>query len=69
MVLGHEGPYFVKEHSDSRSKYTEYDMINMLEFLVDNIFVVLGERFSNRQSILRAPIVPLGSCSRLERNS
>ena len=29
-------------------KYTEDDIINMLEFLVDNTFVVLGERFSNR---------------------
>ena len=42
LVLGHEGPYFVKEHSDSKSKYTEDDIINMLEFLVDNIFVVFG---------------------------
>ena len=32
----------VKEHSDSKNKYTEDDIINMLEFLVDNIFVVFG---------------------------
>ena len=42
LVLGREWPYFVKEHSDSRNKYTEDDIINMLEFLVDNIFVVFG---------------------------
>ena len=42
MVLGREGPYFVKEHSDSKKKYTEDDIINMPEFLVDNIFVVFG---------------------------
>ena len=42
LVLGREGPYFVKEHSDSKNKYTEDDIINMLEFLVDNIFVVFG---------------------------
>ena len=42
MVLGREGPYFVKEHSDSKSKYTEEDIIKMLEFLVDNIFVVFA---------------------------
>ena len=42
LVLGCEGPYFVKEHSDSENKYTEDDIINMLEFLVDNIFVVFG---------------------------
>ena len=42
MVLGREGPYFVKEHSDSKNKYTEEDIIKMLEFLVDNIFVVFA---------------------------
>ena len=42
LVLGREGPYFVKEQSDSKNKYTEDDIINMLEFLVDNIFVVFG---------------------------
>ena len=39
FVLGREGLYFVKEHSDSNNKYTEEDIIKMLEFLVDNIFV------------------------------
>ena len=42
LVLGREGPYFVKERSDSKNNYTEDDIINMLEFLVDNIFVVFG---------------------------
>ena len=42
LVLGREGPYFVKEHSDSKNKYTEDDIVNVLEFLVDNIFVVFG---------------------------
>ena len=42
LVLGHEGPYIVREHSDSTSKYTEEDIIRMLEFLVDNIFVVFA---------------------------
>ena len=42
LVLGREGPYFVKEHSDLKNKYTADDIINMLEFLVDNIFVVFG---------------------------
>ena len=41
-VLGREGPYFVKEHSDAKNKYTEEDIIKMLEFLVDNIFVVFA---------------------------
>ena len=42
LVLGREGPYFVREHSDSKSKYTEEDIIRMLEFLVDNIVVVFA---------------------------
>ena len=42
LVFGREGPYFVKENSDSKNKYTEDDIINMLDFLVDNIFVVFG---------------------------
>ena len=33
LVLGHEETYFVKEHSDSKSKYSEDDVIKMLEFL------------------------------------
>ena len=39
---GHDGPYFVKEHSDSKHKYSEDDIFNMLEFLADNIFVVFA---------------------------
>ena len=42
LVLGREDTYFVKEHSDSDKKYTEDDIVKMLEFLVDNIFVVFG---------------------------
>ena len=41
LVLGREGPYFVEE-TDSKNKYTEEDIIKMLEILVDNIFVVLA---------------------------
>ena len=41
-VLGHEETYFVKEHSDSKSKYSEDDIIKMLEILVDNIFVIFA---------------------------
>ena len=34
----------MKEHSDSKHKYSEDDIIKMLEFLVDNIFVVFAEK-------------------------
>ena len=49
LVLGHEEAYFVKEHSDSQSMYSEDDIIKMLEFLVDNMFVVFpaDSRHSN----------------------
>ena len=42
LVLGHEETYFVKEHSDSKNKYSKDDITKMLEFLVDNIFVVFA---------------------------
>ena len=42
LVLGHEETYFVKEHSDSKNKCSEDDIIKMLEFLVDNLFVVFA---------------------------
>ena len=41
-VLGREGAYFAKEQSDSKSKYIEEDIIRMLDFLIDNIFVVFA---------------------------
>ena len=44
MVLGHEETYFVKEQSDSKNKYSEDDIIKMLEILVDNIFVVFADK-------------------------
>ena len=41
LVLGHEDAYyFVKEHSYSKNKYSEDDIIKMFEFLVDNIYVI-----------------------------
>ena len=32
----------MKEHSDSKNKYTEEEIIKMLELLVDNFFVVFA---------------------------
>ena len=34
----------MKKHSDSKNKYFGGDIIKMLEFLVDNIFVVFAEK-------------------------
>ena len=42
----------MKEHSDSKNKYSEDNIIKMLEFLVDNIFVVFaGKVFKQRVDI------------------
>ena len=36
----------MREDSDSKSKNSEDDIIEMLEFLIDNIFVIFRVRFS-----------------------
>ena len=38
----------MKEHSDFKHKYTEDEIIKMLEFLVDNNFVVLAGKVSQQ---------------------
>jgi hypothetical protein len=40
LVLGRDRSYFVKKHSDSINKLSETDIVNMFEFLIDNIFVL-----------------------------
>jgi hypothetical protein len=42
LILGRDRSYFVKHHSDSTKAFSETDIFNMLEFLIDNIFVMLG---------------------------
>ena len=42
IVLGRDRSYIVKNHSDSTKKFSETDIINMREFLIDNIFVIFG---------------------------
>ena len=49
-MLGRDRSYFVKHHSDSTKKLSETDIFNMLEVLIDNIFVMFGGRVFNRQS-------------------
>jgi hypothetical protein len=43
-VLGRDRYYFVQKHSDSTKKFSETNIINMLEFLIENIFVIFGGR-------------------------
>ena len=44
LVLGRDKPYFVVNNCDSNKKYTEDDICGMLDFLIDNIFVIFGGR-------------------------
>ena len=36
--------YFVRDHSDAQQKYSAANVIKMLEYLIDNIFVEFGGR-------------------------
>ena len=42
IVVGYKSTYFVKDHSEAKNKYTEDDIVIMIEFLIDNIFVESG---------------------------
>jgi hypothetical protein len=44
LVLRRDISYLVKHHSDSTKKFSETDIFIMLDFLIDNIFVLFGGR-------------------------
>ena len=44
LTPGPHWTYFGKEHSDSTNKYCEDDVIKIVKFLVDNMFVVFAGR-------------------------
>ena len=44
LVLGKLKSYFVKEHTESKNKFTDAEIVQMLDFLIDNIFVEFGGR-------------------------
>jgi hypothetical protein len=44
LVIGKQDTYFLRHHSESPYKYSEADSKSMLEFLVDNIYVVFGDQ-------------------------
>ena len=44
LVIGRDESYFVKNYSKSDKKYTEDEIVNMIEFLIDNIFVQFSGR-------------------------
>jgi hypothetical protein len=56
LVLGRDRSYFVRHHSDSTKKFSETDIFNMLEFLIDNIFVMF------RGSVFQQTVgIPMGT--------
>ena len=58
LVLGRDRSYFVEHHSDSTKKFSETDIFNMLEFLIDNIFVMFGGRvFQQTVGTICAPLL------------
>ena len=61
VVTGYKDTYFVRDHSDAPQKYSDADVIKMLEYLIDNIFVEFGGRIF-QQTIG----IPMGtSCTQL----
>ena len=44
VVIGYKDTYFVRDHTDAPQKYSDADVIKMLEYLIDNIFVEFGGR-------------------------
>ena len=44
LVVNRNTSYFVINHSDCKTKYTEDDITSMIDFLIDNIFVDFGGR-------------------------
>ena len=44
LVLGRYITHFAKHHSDSTKTFSETDILNMLEFLIDNIFAMFSGR-------------------------
>ena len=42
IVLAYQKTYFVKDHTDVQTKYSEVDVISILDFLIDNIYVELS---------------------------
>ena len=51
--------YFVREHTACANKYNEGDILKMLDFLTDIIFVhLVGEFFNKPLALQWAQIVP-----------
>ena len=56
IVVGYKSTYFVKNHSEAKNKYTEDDIVRMIEFLIDNIFVECGGCGVIFQQVIGIPV-------------
>ena len=54
VVIGYKDTDFVRDHSDVPQKYSDADVIKMLEYLINNIFVEFGGRIF--QQIIGIPM-------------
>jgi hypothetical protein len=41
-VISHQKHYFVKYYSDSTHKYSDVEIIKILEFIIDRIYAVIA---------------------------
>ena len=55
VVSGYEDIYFVRDHTDAPQKYSDADVIKILEYLNDNIFVEFG--YFSKQSAYRRVLI------------
>ena len=49
----HKDTYFIRDHSDAPQKYSDADVIKMLEYLIDNILWSSADGYFSKQSAYR----------------
>jgi len=54
--------YFVKDHTTCKTKYTEDDIVNMINFLIDKIFIEYGDRIFQKLSAFLWELTLLPIC-------
>ena len=53
VVIGYKDTYFVQDHSEAPQKYSDADVIKMLECLIDNILWSSADGYFSKQSAYR----------------
>ena len=75
VVIGYKDTYLVRDHSDAPQKYSDAEVIQVLEYLIDNIFVEFGGRIFQQTIVIPmgtncAPVSYLPTCfyTRMRQN-